>query len=107
MVKRIPIRKGITVKMPLSQLESKTVVQRVREHLQRNVDDGYTISGLLVELYDYSPTELNGPFKSWPKGAPSQYTRIRHALEDLKAKKLVQSIKHEKAYFYFWKPQKE
>lgn len=58
--------------------------------------------GLMIELFGASEENLNGPFKDWETGMPSLYTRVRLALEKLKAEKLIDSKKHGKAYFYFW-----
>jgi len=96
-------KKGITIKIPRDKLENGNVYDRVKEHLQENVKDAYTIMGLMVELFGAKAEELNGPFKDWPKGMPSLYTRVRLGLEKLKAEKLVDSKKHGKAYFYFWR----
>jgi len=95
-------RKGITIKIPRSKLENGDVYEKVTEHLRKNPKDAYTIGGLIVELFGANPKDLNAPFKDWPKGMPSLYTRIRLALERLKTEKLVDSKKHGRAFFYFW-----
>jgi len=95
-------KKGITIKIPRSELESGNVYDKIKEHLQRNPKDAYTIMGLMITLFGASEEKLNGPFKDWEQGMPSLYTRVRLALEKLKAEKLIDSKKHGKAYFYFW-----
>lgn len=90
------------MKIPRSQLENGDVYEKVKEHLRRNPKDAFTIGGLIVELFGANAKDLNAPFKDWPKGLPSLYTRISHALKKLKAEKVIDSKKHGKAYFYFW-----
>lgn len=96
-------KSGITIKIPRSQLESNNVIDKIKKHLQANPKEAYTIMGLMVEIYGIDKEKLNGPFSTWPEGAPSLYTRIRLALEKLKAEGLIDSKKHGKAQFYFWK----
>ncbi len=95
-------KKAITIKVPLSQIEKTTVYERVKKHLEENADHAYTISGLLVEVYDYKPEELNASFRDWPKGAPSQYTRVRLALEKLVKEEQVNKKKQGRMYLYWW-----
>jgi hypothetical protein len=96
-------RKGITIKIRRSQLESDSVGDKVKEHLKKNKDDAYTIMGLMIEIFGIDREKLNGPFTTWPNGAPSLYTRIRHVLEKLKEEGVVDSKKQGKAVFYFSK----
>ncbi|MHA1578347.1 MAG: hypothetical protein ACTSUQ_01805 [Candidatus Freyarchaeota archaeon] len=108
MSKRIRLRKkGITIKIPRSQLEQDSVIDKVKDHLEKNPEDAYTIMGLMVEVFNYNPDDLNGPFMTWPKDAPSLYTKIRLALEKLKKDKLVDSKKRGRANFYYWKLKNE
>ncbi len=46
---------------------------------------------------------LNAPFKDWPKGAPSQYTRVRLALKKMMEEKSVSATKYGKGFLYSWK----
>jgi hypothetical protein len=96
-------KRGITIKIPRSQLEGESTHDKIREYLQKNSKDAYTIMGLMVELFGAKAEDLNGPFKDWSEGMPSLYTRVRLALEKLRAEKLIDSKKHGKAYFYFWR----
>ena len=57
----------------------------------------------MIEIYNYKEEELIAPFKDWPKGAPSQYTRIRRALAKLEDEGLIESKKEGKKYLYWWK----
>jgi hypothetical protein len=75
----------------------------VKAHLKANPGYGYTVSGLLVEIYEYKPQELDAPFRDWPKGAPSQYTRVRLALEQMQKDKIVNSIKQGRKFLYWLK----
>ena len=97
-------KKGeITIKVPLKEIQKESVYDKVKAHLKANPGYGYTISGLLVEIYEYKPQELDAPFRDWPKGAPSQYTRVRHALLKMVEEGLVSSTKYRKGFLYSWK----
>jgi len=93
---------GITIKVPLSQLKSEDVLDKIKNHLKKNSKYAYTIAGLMIEIYHYKGEELNAPFKDWPKGAPSLYTKIRLALKKLKEEGFVDSKKQGKKVLYWW-----
>jgi hypothetical protein len=95
-------KRGITIKIPRSELENGDVVDKIGEQLRRNSKDAYTIMGLMVEVFGIDKERLNGPFSNWPNGAPSLYTRIRLALEKLKKESVINSRKQGKAVFYYW-----
>jgi len=97
------LRGGITIKIPKRELETEDTYQKVKSHLEKNPNDTYTRIGLMVEIYKHNPEDLNAPFRDWPEGAPSQYTRIRLALEKLKSEGLVDSKKQGKKFLYWWK----
>lgn len=99
-------KKPITVKVPLTDIQKESVQQKVLAHLKADPKNAYTIGGILVDLYGYDAIALNAPFKEWPKGAPTQYTRVRHALERLKKEKLIESKKDGKRGLYWWKSTK-
>jgi hypothetical protein len=101
-VKKLKKKKGITIKIPRSQLESNDVDEKIKGHLRNNPENAYTIGGLMVEVFGANAEDLNAPFKDWPKGMPSLYTKIRHVLEKLKADGTIDSKKRGKGYFYFW-----
>lgn len=69
----------------------------------QNSHYAYTRDGLLVKIYGNDPEDLNAPFKDWPEGAPSQYTRVRLSLEKLKKEGLIGSKKQGKKFLYWWK----
>ena len=92
---------GITIKVPIEELRDKPVIEEVKGHLESNPKFAFTISGLLVELYGYKAEELNAPFKDWPAGAPSQYTRVRLALEKLKKEGAISGKKQGKKVLYW------
>ena len=94
---------GLTIKIPKSELETESTYEKVKAHLKRNPNYAYTRVGLMVEIYKHKPEELNAPFSGWPEGAPSQYTRIRLALEKLKKEGVVESKKQGKKFLYWWK----
>ena len=96
-------RKGITIKIPVNEVEKDSVYDRVVTHLKSNQKFAYTISGLIVELYGYKAENLNAPFKDWPKGAPSQYTRVRIVLEKLKKEGAIEAKKQGRGVVYWWK----
>jgi hypothetical protein len=93
----------ITIKVLLKDIQEEAVVDKVQAHLKANPTYGYTIGGLLVEVYGYDAQELDAPFKDWPRGAPSQYTRVRYALEDLQKRGLINSKKQGRKVLYWWK----
>jgi hypothetical protein len=97
---------GITIKIPKKELETNDTYKKVKRHLKINPDYAYTRSGLLVEIYNYEPENLNAPFKDWPEGAPSQYTRIRLSLEKLENEGSIESRKQGKKFLYWWKGSK-
>jgi hypothetical protein len=94
---------GITVKVPLCDIQEESVYNKVVAHLRSNPKFAFTISGLLVEIYKYRAEDLNAPFKDWPKGAPTQYTRVRVALEKLKQEGFVEGKKQGKKVLYWFK----
>jgi len=102
-MKRRRKKGGITIKIPKSELETESTYEKVKAHLKKNPDDAYTRIGLMVEIYKRKPEDLNAPFRDWPEGAPSQYTRIRLALERLKDERLIDSKKQGKKFLYWWK----
>jgi len=96
-------RSGITIRVPLDEVQEDSVYDKVVTHLKSNPKFAYTIGGLIVELYGYKAEDLNAPFKDWPKGAPSQYTRVRLSLEKLKKEGLVEAKKQGRKVLYWWK----
>jgi len=94
---------GITVKVPRSQIKAESVLDKVKKHLQENSDYAFTRIGLMVEVFSFKKEDLNAPFRDWPKGAPTLYTRIRLALEKLKDEGLVESSKQGKKFLYWWR----
>jgi len=94
---------GITIKIPKRELETESTYEKVETHLKKNPDYAYTRTGLMVEIYKHKPEDLNAPFKDWPEGAPSQYTRIRLVLEKLKSEGLIDSKKQGKKFLYWWR----
>jgi len=96
-------KRGITIRVALKDLDKESVYDKVKNYLNKNTGYGYTISGLLVEIFGYKAEELNAPFRDWPKGAPSQYTRVRLALKQMIEEKLVDATKYGKGFLYSWK----
>lgn len=94
---------GITIKIPKRELETESIYEKVKAHLKKNSDYAYTRIGLMVEIYKRKPEDLNAPFRDWPEGPPSQYTRIRLVLEKLKNEGLIDSKKQGKKFLYWWK----
>ena len=96
-------KKGrITIKVPRSQLETESVLDKVKKHLQENSAYAFTRMGLMVEVFGFKEEDLNGPFSDWPKGGPTLYTRVRLALEKLRDEGLVESSKQGKKFLYWW-----
>lgn len=84
-------------------MDKDSVYDEVIEHLKANQKYAYTISGLLIKLFGYEAEDLNASFKDWPKGAPTQYTRVRLALEKLKKEGRVEGKKQGKKVLYWYK----
>jgi hypothetical protein len=101
--KRKKKRSGITLRVPLDEVQEDSTFDKVINLLKSNPKYAYTIIGLVVELYKYDPEDLNASFKDWPKGAPSQYTRVRLALEKLKKEGKIEAKKQGKKGLYWWK----
>ena len=97
------VRKGgITVKVLRNQIETESVLDKIKKHLQENPAYAFTRAGLMIEVFGFEGEELNAPFRDWPKGAPTLYTRISHALKKLKDEGLVESSKQGKKFLYWW-----
>jgi len=96
-------KRGITIKIPLEELESQSPYEKIKNHLKKNPGYAYTRAGLMVELYNYEPEHLNKSFREWPEGASGQYTRIRNALVKLEKEGLVSSRKQGRRNLYWWK----
>jgi hypothetical protein len=96
-------KKGLTIKIPKSEVETETTYEKVKAHLKKNPEYAYTRAGLMVEVYKQRPEDLNRPFGKWPEGAPSQYTRIRLSLDKLRKEGVIETKKQGKKFLYWWK----
>ena len=97
-------KKGrLTIKVPRSKIETESVLDKIKKHLQVNPDYAFTRSGLMVEVFSFKEEDLNVSFKHWPKGAPALYTRIVVALDKLKDEGLIESSKQGKKFLYWWR----
>jgi hypothetical protein len=94
---------GLTIKVPKSEIDKGSTYGKVKKHLEEHPDYAYTRVGFMVEIFGYDPKDLNAPFASWPKGAPSQYTRIANALKKLEEEGVIESKKQGRKFLYWWK----
>jgi len=96
------------IKIPVSELRKTSSFDKIKEALQKNPKDAYTISGLLVEVLGIKKADIeNKTFSDWPKGVPSKYTKVRLYLEKLCSQGLVKRDKHERAWVYYWSNKNE
>ena len=94
---------GMTIKVPVKDLQKEDTCAKVRGYLANDPDNAYTISGLIVRIFGIKEGDIhNKPFRDWPKGMPSLYTRIRLCLNKLINDGEVKVIKHGKAWVYHW-----
>lgn len=94
---------GITIRIALTDLEKDSVYDKVIEYLKANKKYAYTIIGLLIKVFGYSSEDLNSSFGNWPKGAATQYSRVRAALCKLEKEGLVEARKQGKKVLYWYK----
>ncbi len=96
---------GLTIKKSVKDIKAnRPVCETVEQKLRLDPDNGYSVMGLMVECFDVRESDINGkPFKSWKKGHPSLYTRIRTCLERLHKAGRVEKSKQERAFLYWWK----
>lgn len=85
------------------------VPKEVRNFLQKNKENAYTIQGILINLYGIKEKDVRGvSFKNMKKGLPTLYTKVRRTLE-----KLVEEGKANKKqrghaiYYYLIKEEKD
>jgi len=91
-------------KIPIKDLDKEDACIKVEHKLQNDPDNAYTISGLIVKVFGIKESQIeNKPFRDWPKGVSGLYSRINNCLIKLKAEGYVKSIKHERAWVYYWK----
>jgi len=95
-------KRGITIKVPIDEVQD-SVADKVVAQMKLDPKFAYTISGLIVALYGYNAEALDAPFKNWPQGAPSDYTRVRLALEKLKKENVVETKKYGRGFVYWLK----
>lgn len=94
---------GITKKISVKELRTKDTYSRVLEQLKSDPENAYTISGLMIDVFGIKEKDINNKsFSNWPKGVPSLYTRIRICLEKLQKNGYVKSVKHSRAWVYYW-----
>jgi len=91
-------------KVPVSELEKNNICEVVRETLESDPTNAYTIMGLMVEKFKVKENEILGkPFSQWKSGHPTLYSRIRKCLDQMQKEGVVKKGKHEKADVYWWK----
>lgn len=94
---------GMKIKVPVRDLQKEDACGKVRSYLANDPDNAYTVSGLLVKIFGVEEEDiLSKPFRDWPKGVPSLYTRIRICLNKLIKDGEVKVEKHGRAWVYYW-----
>ena len=93
----------IKIKVPVKDIEKGDIENKILDKLKNNPTDAYTISGLMIEIFNVKEQDIsNKPFSNWKKGQPTLYTKIRLTLEKMLKKEIIKKAKHEKAYVYWW-----
>lgn len=91
------------IKVPVKDLKKENVGRMIEEKLKGDIEHAYTITGLLVELFNIKMTDIeNKSFRDWPKGIPTKYTKIRLHLEKLVRSGLVEKNMDGRAGVYWW-----
>lgn len=91
-----------TTKVPIKDVIKPNIMEIVNETLSSDNKNAYTIMGIMLERFGFKEKDIrNKPFSQWPKGAPTIYTKIRHALNKLEKKGMIKSAKYGKARVYW------
>ena len=90
-------------KVPVKDLNKSNIYELIEGKLRGDPDNAYTIAGLMIEVFGVKESQIeNRPFRDWPKGLPTLYSQINRCLANLKSKGFIKSVKHGKAWVYWW-----
>lgn len=96
---------GLTVKVPVKNLleEKETVREIVEKTLKNDLENAYTLAGLLITSFDVKESEIKGKsFSQWRKGLPARYVKVKSCLGKLVEEKKVNQRKKGRAMVYWW-----
>lgn len=94
---------GLKIKVPVKEIGRDNVYEKVKRKLMTDADNAYTVSGLVIEIFNVNKKQIeNKPFRDWPAGLPTVYSRIRTSLNKLVKQNLVKTTKHGRAWVYWW-----
>ncbi|MFH1590905.1 MAG: hypothetical protein ABIC95_03170 [archaeon] len=94
---------GMTIKVPVSEIGKDTTCKRVREILEKDPENAYTIKGLMVTAFDVNEKDIDGKrFSEWKKGQPQLYAKIKKCLNTLCVEGEIQAEKHGRAVVVHW-----
>ena len=94
---------AVKIKIPVKTLEKEDICAKIENVLQKDKDNAYTISGLMIEVFKIRKEDIeNKPFSAWRNGLPTLYSRISRCLRRLEKLGKIKSTKHEKAFVYWY-----
>jgi len=92
------------IKIAVKDIEKNDIGEKVEEILRNDLENAYTVAGIMVEAFGVKESHIeNKPFSSWKKGLPMLYGRIDRHLRKLKSENKVNQRKHGKAWVYWYK----
>ena len=92
------------IKVPIKTLEKDDIYSKVKETLQEDPENAYTIGGMMVQSFGVKQSDIeNKPFSAWKKGQPTLYGRVDRILRRLVKEGKANNRKHERAMVYWYK----
>jgi len=83
-------KQGLTEEIPLEQIDEDAYIKtKVKLHLMNNPLTAYTISGLMIQLFDSKEIKNTQSFSEWNNRDKTLYNKIKEYLESLVADGLV------------------
>lgn len=95
------------IKIPIKDLQKEDTCSKVEETLIEDMENAYTVAGIMVEKFGVKREDINNkPFSAWKKDLPALYGRIDRCLKRLAKQGKANMRKHGKAWVYWYaKPQ--
>ena len=91
------------IKVPVKDIEKEDILDKVKNALEHDSENAYTVSGLMVEVFGVKQKDIhNKPFSAWKKGLPALYGRIDRCLRKLNERGIIERRKHGKAWVYWY-----
>ena len=94
---------GLTIKLPVKKLEGKSTCEQVEELLHKDPESAYNVGGIMITFFGAKESEINRPFRDWPRKLPTLYSRIRNCLEKMVQEGKVNKKREGKADYYWLK----